>query len=131
MTLEKNKTKDKSSLYDLIGPTFIANAVAEFYRRAFLDGMIGHFFFHSDINHITQEQILFATAMLGGPQQYRGKPLKSAHKPFVIRKPHFGRRQVLMREVLDDLGLAPDLRDQWLAMEDQLRPLVLTPPPSS
>lgn len=128
MTLDKQELeKPSKTLYDLIGPAFIANAVAEFYRRAFADGMIGHFFFHSDINHITQEQITFVTAMLGGPQQYRGKPLKTAHKPFNIRKPHFGRRQVLMGEVLTELGLAEDLRTQWLAMEEQFRPVVLTP----
>ncbi|MCX6124147.1 MAG: hypothetical protein NTV34_05280, partial [Proteobacteria bacterium] len=59
--------KTKRSLYDLIGPVFIANAVAEFYRRAFQDVMIGHFFFQSDIQHLTDQQIVFATALLGGP----------------------------------------------------------------
>ena len=130
MTVNLEKKDPKKSLYELIGPAFIANAVAEFYRRAFLDGMIGHFFFHSDISHITQEQIIFATAMLGGPQQYRGKPLKAAHKPFAIRKPHFGRRQVLMREVLDDLGLDEELKNQWLALEEQFRPIILNTKPS-
>lgn len=115
-TLEEIK---KSSLYDQIGHAFIAKAVAEFYKRAFADVMIGHFFFKSDINHITEQQITFVTAMLGGPSNYQGKPLKLAHKPFMIRPVHFNRRQVLMRDVLTDLQLAPELRDSWLALEDQ------------
>lgn len=120
--LEETK---KSGLYDQIGHAFIAKAVAEFYRRAFADVMIGHFFFNSDINHITEQQISFVTAMLGGPSTYKGKPLKLAHKPFQIRRSHFNRRQVLMREVLSDLNLAPELADAWLALEDQFRPVII------
>lgn len=122
MSLENTK----KTLYELIGPVFIENAVAEFYRRAFIDPMIGHFFFHSNIEHITRQQISFTYALLGGPQAYRGQPLKIAHKPFLIRPQHFSRRQVLMREVLTDLSLDKTLIDQWLAQEQQLRPVILT-----
>lgn len=121
-----NSVNPQKTLYELIGPAFIANAVAEFYRRAFSDVMIGHFFFHSDIAHITSEQTHFANAILGGPQLYRGKALKIAHAPFIIRPPHFARRQVLMREVLNDLGLDADLTNQWLAIEEQFRSVILT-----
>lgn len=117
--------KKKQGLYDQIGHAFIAKAVAEFYQRAFADVMIGHFFFHSDIDHITEQQIAFVTAMLGGPSNYQGKPLKPAHKPFQIRLVHFKRRQVLMREVLSDLHLDPHLRDAWLAAEEQFLPIIV------
>lgn len=120
--LEESKN---SGLYDQIGHAFITKAVAEFYKRAFADVMIGHFFFNSDIHHITEQQIAFVTAMLGGPANYQGKPLKLAHKPFQIRLVHFNRRQVLMREVLDDLQLKPELRDAWLAVEDQFRQVII------
>ena len=121
-TLEEKKN---SGLYDQIGHALITRAVAEFYKRAFADVMIGHFFFKSDINHITNQQIAFVSAMLGGPLTYQGLPLKPAHKPFLIRPVHFNRRQVLMREVLDDLGLDPKLRDAWLAIEDQFRQVII------
>lgn len=113
------------TLFEQIGSEFIQKAITEFYRRAPLDGIIGHFFFEKDIEHITAMQIDFATAMLGGPRTYHGKPLATAHAGLAIRPPHFGRRQVLMREVLDDYGLAPDLRDAWLAAEEALRPIIL------
>lgn len=121
-TLEETK---KTGLYDQIGHAFIAKAVAEFYKRAFTDVMIGHFFFKSDIQHITDQQIAFVSAMLGGPSNYQGKPLKLAHKPFKIRLVHFNRRQVLMREVLTDLNLDPSLRDAWLSLEDQFRQVII------
>ena len=33
------------TLYDQIGEEFIRRAIIEFYKRAFADMMIGHFFF--------------------------------------------------------------------------------------
>jgi truncated hemoglobin YjbI len=115
----------KPSLYDQIGHAFLSKAVAEFYQRAFADVMIGHFFYKSDIEHITRQQIQFASAMLGGPQSYKGLALKLAHKPFLIRPVHFNRRQVLMREVLNDLGLDAKLCEAWLAAEDQFRQVIV------
>jgi hemoglobin len=117
--------KKNPGLYDQIGHAFIAKAVAEFYKRAFADVMIGHFFFKSDITHITAQQTSFVSAMLGGPKSYTGKPLKPAHKPFLIRTVHFNRRQVLMREVLEDLGLDPSLTNAWLAVEEQFRGVIV------
>ena len=121
-SLEKSENR---SLYDQIGHAFITKAVAEFYKRAFADVMIGHFFFKSDINHITTQQIAFVSAMLGGPSTYQGKPLKHAHKPFLIRPAHFNRRQVLMREVLNDLCLDDELTDAWLATEEHVRHVII------
>ncbi len=119
----------QKSLYEQIGPDFIKKAVTEFYRRAFTDAMISHFFFHSDIDHITHEQIQFATAMLGGPQNYQGKSLKAAHAPFSIRNPHFGRRQVLMAEVLEDLKLDKELASKWLTLENQFKQVIINSRP--
>lgn len=119
----------RTTLYDKIGADTIVRAITTFYERAFTDMIIGHFFFEKDRADITAKQIAFATAMLGGPRNYRGKPLGLAHNDLDIRPPHFGRRQVLMAEVLDELGLAPELRDAWLELEESLRPLILRPLP--
>ncbi len=113
------------SLYQRLGDETIRRAIAEFYRRAFTDGIIGHFFFQKDLADITAKQTAFAIAMLGGPRGYRGKPLEAVHRPLPIRAPHFGRRQQLMKEVLAEQGVAPELRDAWLALEESLRPLIL------
>lgn len=117
----------EASLYERIGAELVERALTDFYVRAFTDGIIGHFFHGHDRENITRQQIAFATAMLGGPRLYKGRALEAVHHPLAIRPPHFGRRQVLMREVLDDQGLAPDLRDAWLAREEQLRPLIMKP----
>jgi len=118
-------TTKPTSLYERIGREFLVAALTEFYQRAQQDGIIGHFFLNLDLAHITAMQIDFATALLGGPRHYRGKPLGPAHGALKLRRPHFGRRQVLLKEVLDEMGLAPDLRDSWLALEEQLKPLIM------
>jgi len=113
------------SLYNQIGDDLIVRAVTEFYLRAFVDPLIGHFFHRKSITDITEKQIKFARGLLGGPTDYDGQPLETIHSPLKIRPPHFGRRQVLMAEVLEDLGLAPSLATAWLAREEKLRPLIM------
>jgi hemoglobin len=113
------------TLYEQVGSAFIKESITEFYKRAFQDGIIGHFFFGKDREHITNLQIDFATAALGGPRNYRGKSLVAAHRNLKIKGAHFGRRQVLMGEVLLEMGLDESLRQQWLALENDLKPLIM------
>ena len=117
--------KGAGSLYERLGDAVIREAITRFYERAFTDGIIGHFCFGFDRAEITAAQIDFATAMLGGPRRYRGKPLETAHRPFHIAVPHFRRRQRMMAEVLDELGVEAELRDGWLRLEENLRPLIM------
>lgn len=114
-----------TTLFERIGSDLIEQAITEFYRIAFTDGIIGHFFFDKDQTEITAKQIAFATAMLGGPRLYQGRPLGPIHRGLRIGRPHFDRRQVLMADVLDELQLAPELKREWLALEEQLRPLIM------
>ena len=76
-------------------------------------------------------QSYFAIAMLGGPKLYKGKPLKSAHMKLPLKHAHFDRRQVIMREVLEDLDLEKSLVDEWMKLEEGLRPLVVVTAPCS
>jgi hemoglobin len=112
------------TLFEQIGAEIIEKVITEFYIRAFDDIIIGHFFFGKDRLDITKKQIDFANAMLGGPRQYSGKPLETAHESLSIRPPHFGRRQVLMANVLAELNVPEEAAKGWLAMEERLRPLI-------
>lgn len=116
-----------SSLFDQISAPFVARAVQEFYDRAFEDPIIGHFFFHKDKAHLVAQQTIFVSRMLGSEDHsYTGKPLREIHFPLAIRRPHFDRRQMLMREVLTELQLSPNLAEQWLALENRLRSQIVT-----
>ena len=114
------------SLYERISEATLVAAITRFYELAFIDPLIGHFFFGRDRGHLTRQQIDFARSLLGGPTRYQGKPLLHAHRPLPIRPPHFARRQVLMAEVLDELGVDPDIKREWLAREESLRPLIMS-----
>jgi hemoglobin len=114
------------NMYQRIGEETIQAVITEFYKRAFVDPIIGHFFHNKDREEITRKQIDFAVSMLGGPKRYRGRPLELAHAEFTIRKPHFDRRQVLFREVLEAYKLERIEIDEWLILEDNLRKLIIT-----
>lgn len=114
-----------SSLFERIGAPLIEKAVRNFYDRAFEDPIIQHFFIHSNKESLIQIQITFVTALLGGARAYQGKPLQKAHAPFSIRKPHFRRRQIIMNEVLMELGIAEKDRLDWIRLEESFKPLVM------
>jgi hemoglobin len=114
------------SLYERLGEDSLVAVLTRFYERAFTDPIIGHLFFGRDQEHLTRQQIDFARSFLGGPMRYRGKPLLHAHRPLPIRPPHFARRQILMAEVMEELGVAPDVSREWLEREETLRPLIMS-----
>lgn len=116
----------RPTLYDQIGEDFIRKAIQEFYTRAFADMIIGHFFFGKDHDALATHQIDFTIAALGGPRLYEGRSIPDAHRAHAIRRPHFDRRRMILREVLDELGLEPRLRDAWLAQEEAFRSLIVT-----
>lgn len=113
------------TLYEQIGEEFIRKAVEEFYRRAFTDMIIGHFFFGKNHDELAAHQIDFTVAALGGPRRYAGRSISEAHRIHNIRRPHFDRRRMILREVLDEFGLAPHLRDAWLTQEEAFRSLIV------
>ena len=118
--------KDQACIYDEVGEQFIQRAIAEFYKRAVKDPIIGHFFFHSDIEQLIVKQSTFTARLLGSKKHtYRGKPLVKAHSQLPLTRVHFARRQVLMGEVLSDLGLTEHLCKEWLGLEEDLKPLII------
>ena len=120
-----NLDNKQQNLFEKIGRPLIERAVSLFYERAFVDGMIGHFFFLKDHQELIAKQIQFTSALLGGEVDYEGRPLALIHHPLPIRPPHFMRRQKILEEVLVELNLDTKLIDEWLAREQKLKPLIL------
>ena len=106
------------------GQDQIEKIVRSFYERAFFDGIIGHFFFGRDHEELIIKQTSFTIALLGGPSIYKGKPLATIHKSLKINNAHFGRRQVIMKEVLENYKIPRNLAAAWLDLEERLRPLI-------
>ena len=109
------------TIYKQIGIDTIKTAVENFYERAFKDPIIGYFFIGKNHQELISKQINFTASMLGSTSHpYKGKSLEAAHHKLKIRKAHFGRRSVLMREVLEELNLEKKIIQKWLEKENRL-----------
>lgn len=108
-----------------LGAQKINEVIQSFYDKAFEDPMIGYLFRNHSKARLVEQQSKFAVAMLGGAKLYDGQGLKQAHQGLGIRGAHFDRRQVLMRETLEELQIPMELQNQWLEAEEKLRPLVV------
>jgi hemoglobin len=102
------------SLYDRLGgePAIMA-AVADFYDRVIGDPLVAPFFASLDMKAQSRKQVAFMTWAFGGPTEYRGRDLSSAHAELVrekgLRDEHFDAVVLHLEQTLRDLGVAPDL----------------------
>jgi hemoglobin len=74
-----------SSLYERLGGEKAVNAAVElFYRRVLADGRIARFFEGVDMDQQIAKQKSFLTMAFGGPNNYSGHDMRSAHKRLVV-----------------------------------------------
>ena len=102
------------SLYDRLGgqPAVMA-AVDLFYEKVLADELTRPFFAGLDMEAQTKKQIAFMTRAFGGPSEYAGRDLRTAHALLVRDKGlsdrHFDAVAVHLESTLRDLGVARDL----------------------
>lgn len=79
-----NDVATEESLYDQIGGgQTIDLAVDIFYRKVLADQHICRFFYYTDMVPQILKQKSFLTYVLGGPANYTGKDMRTAHALFV------------------------------------------------
>lgn len=88
--------------------------IDDFVDRVFDDLMIGFFFANADKARIKQFELQHASALLGGPQAYGGRPLRQAHAAHPIRGGHFARRMQILRQVLAAHSVPPAVQAHWI-----------------
>lgn len=75
-----------TSLYDSLGGApAVATAVEIFYRRMLSDDRVARFFDDVDMDRQIAKQTGFLTMVLGGPNRYTGRDMRTSHKPLVAR----------------------------------------------
>ena len=75
------------SLFKRLGEEEGIRAVVEdFYRKILLDGRVSYFFDQTNMRKLYLHQTQFISHALGGPNNYKGKDLRSAHKNLVQEK---------------------------------------------
>ena len=118
------------SLYDRIGgePAIMA-AVDLFYAKIMKDDVTRPFFEGLEMNAQVQKQIAFMSRALGGPVEYQGRNLRTAHANLVRDKglgdQHFDAVATHLRSTLEELGVAKDIVDEALTAIAGLRGEVL------
>jgi hemoglobin len=117
------------SLYERIGgEAAVMAAVRLFYDKVVADPLVSHFFTALDMEAQIKKQMAFLTWALGGPEEYRGRPLGQAHAKLVqqgLGNEHFDRVVVHLEATLRELGVAPELVAESLAIVAPTRAQVL------
>lgn len=79
------------------------------------DLIIGFHFEGRDLERVKVNELGLASVHLGGELRYQGRPLASSHRPLRINKGQFRRRLALLRTVLRERAIEPDIIDRWVA----------------
>jgi hemoglobin len=106
---------EQPSAYERIGAEpGVRRIIDEFVDRIFDDIMIGFFFRDANRDRIKELEFQHACEFLGGPQRYRGRPLREAHARHPIMGGHFGRRLQILRQVLAKHGVPGEIAQAWV-----------------
>ncbi|GMR20890.1 MAG: group 1 truncated hemoglobin [Gammaproteobacteria bacterium] len=107
-------------LFEKIGGEAAMDAAVDlFYRKVLSDDSINHFFGDTDMGAQRAKQKAFLTMACGGPNNYSGKDMRVAHAPLVkkgLGEEHFNAVAGHLNATLQELGVAPDLIDQVMAI---------------
>jgi len=94
--------------------------VAEFYRRVLADPTLAPFFAHVDMGALQDHQRAFLIQVLGGPSEYHGRDMKTAHAGLQIQKRDFYAVADHLINTLTAMGVDEDTVGE---VADRLEPL--------
>src|SRR3954447_26261034 len=109
------------SLYERLGgEAAIVAAVDLFYDKVLADPLTRPFFEGLEMAAQARKQRAFMTVAFGGPDEFKGRDLRVAHAQLVKDKGlsdvHFDAVAEHLKATLDELGVAPALVDEALAI---------------
>src|SRR5262245_41775379 len=97
----------------------VDTAVDVFYRRVLADDRISRFFDDTDMDAQREKQKAFLTMVFGGPHDYKGKDLRTAHAKLVeqgLDDSHFDAVAEHLKATLQWLDAPPEAIDQVMAI---------------
>jgi hemoglobin len=100
----------ETSIFDRIGGAPAVNAAAElFYRKVLSDPKLSGYFDDVDMDGQVAKQAAFLTVALGGPNNYTGRDLRTAHAPLQgLTDEHVDLVIGHLAATLAELGVAQD-----------------------
>jgi hemoglobin len=117
-------------LYERLGgEAAIMAAVDLFYSKVIADDLTRPFFEGLDMAAQTRKQLAFMAWAFGGPEVYRGRDLRTAHKRLVKEKgltdQHFEAVARHLKSTLEELKISPELIAEVLTVVGGTRSEVL------
>ncbi len=117
------------SLFDRIGgEAAVETAVDIFYRKVLNDLSIAAFFLHTDMDAQRAKQKSFLTMAFGGPNDYTGKDMRTAHADLVrdgLNETHFDAVAGHLKGTLEELGVDDGAITEVMAIAESTRDDVL------
>ena len=117
------------SLFERIGgEPAVEAAVDLFYRKVLSDDVISHFFDSTDMDGQRAKQKSFLTMVFGGPNEYTGEDLRTAHASLVengLDDSHFDAVAGHLHATLTELDVPGDLIDEIMTLAGGTRAEVL------
>lgn len=120
----------ESSIFERIGGfEAILAAVDIFYDKVTADDSLAHFFTSLDMEAQQQKMVSFMAWAFGGPEEYKGRDLREAHKGLVERHGlddrHFDAVAGHLQATLQELQVESDLIAQVMTTISGTRDAVL------
>lgn len=117
------------TLYEQLGGAPAVNAAVDiFYRKVLSDSKISHYFDGIDMDAQIAKQKAFLTYAFGGPNNYTGKDLGSAHAKLVeqgLNDDHFNAVAGHLSATLTELKVPQNLADEVMSIAASTREVVL------
>jgi hemoglobin len=110
------------------GQDAVEAAVDNFYRKVLTDDRVSSFFDDVDMDRQRAKQKAFLTMAFGGPHNYSGKDMRTAHARLVakgLNDSHVDAIIELLGATLQEMGVAEGLIQQVAAIAESTRNDVL------
>ena len=121
--------EDDKTLYELLGGEGAVDAAVDiFYRKVLADERINQFFEGVDMEKQAAKQKSFLTMVFGGPNNYTGADMRTAHAKLVdggLNDGHFDAVVENLGGTLGELGVPGDLIQKVAALAETTRADVL------
>lgn len=126
---DSQETTSSQTLYEKLGGEAAVNAAVDiFYRKVLADYRINRFFDNSDMEKQAAKQKAFLTMAFGGPNNYSGTDMRTAHARLVkmgLNGSHFDAVMEHLVGTLSELNVPQELIDQVAAIAESTRNDVL------
>lgn len=122
---ELEETTANASLFDQLGGVAAVDAAVDiFYRKVLADHRINRFFDNSDMEKQAAKQKAFLTMAFGGPNNYTGKDMRTAHAHLVkmgMDSSHFDAVMEHLVATLNELNVPEELVSQVVNIAESTR----------